>query len=269
MIKFFRQLVHGLMNDDITSVGAMMAYYAVLALFPMMVFVGSLALLVLPEHTIREGVAMASTTLPGGVRDEIDARIDALLATANAKLAIGAVVLALWGASRGAVSLGNVLNRMFNKKDTRPWWKRQVIAIAVTLGVAVLMVAALGVLVVGRRYSADHFGLVAVFDIAWNAGRWIGAGLLVMVVWALCYKFLPDTDAPFRVLTLGAFVGVLLWLAISALFGVYLRHFNSYETTYGTLGTVIIFLTWLWMSNVALLFGAEVNNALPKHRATT
>src|SRR5678815_1511554 len=83
-----------------------------------------------------------------------------------------------------------------------------------------------------------------------------------MVVWAVLYKFLPDTDAPFRIFTPGAIVGVLLWLAISYAFGVYLDHFNSYETTYGALGGGIIFLTWLWLSNIALLFGAEVNDVL-------
>ena len=83
-----------------------------------------------------------------------------------------------------------------------------------------------------------------------------------MVVWAVLYKFLPNTDAPFRIFTPGAVVGVLLWLGISALFGVYLDHFDSYEATYGALGAAIIFLTWLWLSNIALLFGAEVNDVL-------
>jgi len=96
----------------------------------------------------------------------------------------------------------------------------------------------------------------------WNIGRWIGAGVLVMVVWAMLYKVLPNTDAPFRIFTPGAVVGVALWLGISYAFGVYLDHFNSYEATYGALGGAIIFLTWLWLSNVALLFGAEINDVL-------
>jgi membrane protein len=88
-----------------------------------------------------------------------------------------------------------------------------------------------------------------------------------MVVWALLYKFLANTDAPFRVFTPGAIVGVLGWLGISALFGVYLGHFNSYEATYGTLGGAIIFLTWLWLSNLAILVGAEINDVLASLRA--
>ena len=90
-----------------------------------------------------------------------------------------------------------------------------------------------------------------------------------MFVWAIVYKFLPNTDAPFRVFTPGAFVGVLLWLGISALFGLYLSHFNSYEATYGALGGAIIFLTWLWLSNIAMLVGAEINDVLADIKART
>jgi membrane protein len=88
-------------------------------------------------------------------------------------------------------------------------------------------------------------------------------------VWAICYKFLPNTDAPFRIFTPGAALGVLLWLGISALFGLYLSHFNSYEATYGALGGAIIFLTWLWLSNVALLIGAEINDVIADIKAPT
>ena len=92
--------------------------------------------------------------------------------------------------------------------------------------------------------------------------RWAGAGLLVMFLWALIYRILPNTKAPFRIFTPGAFVGVLLWLGISYAFGLYLANFGSYEATYGALGGAVIFLTWLWLSNIAILFGAEINVVL-------
>jgi uncharacterized BrkB/YihY/UPF0761 family membrane protein len=85
----------------------------------------------------------------------------------------------------------------------------------------------------------------------------------------MLYKFLANTDAPFRIFTPGAILGVAAWLGISALFGVYLGHFNSYEATYGTLGGAIIFLTWLWLSNIAILVGADVNDVLASMRADT
>src|SRR5262245_2297175 len=265
--RFFVQLYHELLNENVADIGAMMAYYAILSLFPMLVFVVTLALLVLPDDTVLQGLAMATQAMPSSARELLTTQVTSLLNNAHAGFAIGGAALALWGASRGASSLTGALNAMFNKRETRPWWKRQIIAIAVILGVAI------AILVVGPaagHWLADRFGLTAAFDVGWDIGRWVGAGLLVMVVWAVLYKFLPDTNALFRIFTPGAITGVLLWLGISYGFGVYLGHFNSYAATYGALGGGIIFLTWLWLSNIALLFGAEINDVLAdlrRHRS--
>ncbi|HSR97874.1 MAG TPA: YihY/virulence factor BrkB family protein [Kofleriaceae bacterium] len=263
--RFFVQLYRELLNDNITDIGAMMAYYAILSLFPMMLFVVTLALLVLPEETVLQGLAMATQAMPAAPSEVLTTQVTALMKGAHAGFAIGGAALALWGASRGVSSLMGALNAMFNKRETRAWWLRQVIAIAVTLGVAILVVVALALLVIGPvagHWLTDRFGLTAAFDLTWDIGRWVGAGLLLMVVWAVLYKFLPNTKAPFRIFTPGAIVGVALWLGISYGFGLYLSHFNSYATTYGALGGGIIFLTWLWLSNIALLFGAEINDVL-------
>jgi membrane protein len=263
--RFFVQLYRELLNDNITDIGAMMAYYAILSLFPMMVFVVTLALLVLPDDTVLQGLAMATQAMPAAPAEVLTTQLTTLMKGAHAGFAIGGAALALWGASRGVSSLMGALNAMFNKRETRPWWKRQIIAIAVTVGVAILVVLALALLVigpVGGHWLADRFGLGAAFDLTWDIGRWFGAGVLVMVVWAVLYKFLPDTNAPFRIFTPGAVIGVLLWLGISYGFGLYLGHFNRYATTYGALGGGIIFLTWLWLSNIALLFGAEINDVV-------
>jgi membrane protein len=267
--RFLKQLFVDAMNDNITDVGAMMAYYAVLALFPMLIVIITIALLVLDPETVHQGVAMATTAMPASSKEFVAARVDELINAASANFAIAGLALALWGASRGAASLSTALNSMYQKKETRPWWKRQLIAIGVTLGVALIVVLALGILVLGPvvgHWAADRFGLGGAFDVAWGIARWVGAGVLVMLVWAIMYKFLPNTKAPFRVFTPGAFIGVLLWLGISLAFGVYLDHFNSYEATYGTLGAAVIFLTWLWLSNISILFGAEINDVLADFR---
>ncbi len=270
--RFMKQLGAELLNDNITDIGAMMAYYAILSLFPMLVFVVTLALLVLPDETVMQGLAMATQAMPPSTREVVTGQVTALMKGAHAGFAIGGAALALWGASRGVSSLMGALNAMFNKRETRPWWKRQLIAIGLTVGLAVLVVVALALLVAGPaagHWLADRFGLGDAFDTAWNVGRWVGAGLLVMVVWAVMYRFLPNTYAPFRIFTPGAIIGVLLWLIISYGFGLYLGHFNSYEATYGALGGGIIFLTWLWLSNIALLFGAEINDVLADMRKDT
>lgn len=268
-VRFVKQLGRAALDDGITDVAAMMAYYTLLALFPMLVFVITMALLVIDPQVIYDGVNMATEAMPPSVQGPVEEQVTSFVNTASAGFAIGSAALALWGASRGAAALGTALNAIFNKRETRGWLRRQGTAIAVTLGVALLVVIALGLLVVGPivgHYVADRFGLGGAFDVAWGVARWLGAGVLVMIVWAVAYKFLPNTDAPFRIFTPGAIVGVLIWLGISALFGLYLRHFNSYDATYGALGGAIIFITWLWLSNIALLFGAEINDVLADWR---
>jgi membrane protein len=265
VVRFFKSLVREWQTDRIDDVGAMLTYYAILALFPMLVFVVTIALLVLDDETILQGVAMVTSAMPFSTRSLIAGRVQDFIHASHPGFAIGGALLALWGASRGAVALSGALNAIFNKEETRSWVRRQLTAIAVTLSVAVLIVIALALLVAGPlvgHWLVDRFGLGSAFDIAWNIGRWVGAGVLVMMVWAVLYKFLPNTDAPFRIFTPGAFIGVVLWLAMSAGFGLYLGHFNSYEATYGALGTGIIFLTWLWLSNIALLLGAQINDVL-------
>jgi len=268
--SFFKQLYCAVVNDNITDTAAMMAYYAVMSLFPMIVFVGSLALLVLPDTTVMQGVHMAGEALPPGVRPILVDRVQALIEANSAGFAIGGGLVALWGASRGASGLATALGSIYTKPETRSWIRRQLIAIAATLVIAVLVVVALSLLVVGPfvgHWLMDQFGYASTFDTVWSTGRWVGAGVLVMFVWALVYKWLPNTDAPFHVFTPGAVVGVLAWLGMSWLFGLYLQHFNSYETTYGTLGGAIIFLLWLWLSNIMVLVGAEINDILADMRA--
>lgn len=267
--RFLRRLVNEIVDDDVPDLGAMMAYYAVLSLFPMLVFIVTIALLVIDPATIHEGVLIATRALPETTRQLISEQVSNFINAADAGFAIGSFVIALWGASRGAASLGGALNQIAKHVETRSWWRRQALALAVTIGVALMIVAALGLLVLGPplgHYVADRFGLGSAFDVAWEIGRWLGAGFLVMVVWAIAYHFLPDTKAPFRLFTTGSFVGIAMWIAISVGFNFYLTHWGSYETTYGTLGGAIVFLTWLWLSNIALLVGAEVNDVLGRMR---
>lgn len=264
--RFFRQLGHHVVEDDVMDVGARMAYYAMLSLFPMLLVVISIAMIVLPVDTVHQGIQMATETMPDSVRQILTDRSNALIRASGAGFAVLGFVLGIWSASRGVSSLMTALDQVFHKKETRSYVRRQLIAIAVTIGMALLVLVALGLLVLGP-IVAKWLGDSSLVATAWNVLRWVGAGLLMMFVWAVLYKFLPDTDAPFRVFTPGSVIGVLLWVGLSLLFGVYLSHFGNYEVVYGALGTVIIFLTWLWLSNMVLLLGAEIDAVLAELRA--
>ena len=264
--RFARALVRHVLDDDVQNVGAMLAYYGVISIFPMAIFVLSVALVVLPGDAVRGAIATAAGDAPAELRKLLDMRAAELVNTASAKFAIAGAAVTLWGASRGAIALGHALNRMNRLIETRSWLRRQVTALVVTAAVGALAVIALLLLVVGGRggqWLADHVGIArAEVETGSTIVRWLGSSLLVMVMWAIVYKFLPDTRRRFRVFTPGAIVGILLWLAVSGLFSLYLAHFRSYEATYGTLAGAIAFLTWLWLSNIALLLGAEINDVI-------
>lgn len=145
--------------------------------------------------------------MPPAVREALVRRIDAFTHQAHGAFAIAGALLALWGARGGVVSLMTVLDQMFDKLETRSWLRRQLTALIVTAGVGLLTVVALSLLLVGPlagHWLVDRFGLGATFDLAWGVGQWVGAGLLVMVVWAVIDKFLANTDAQFRIFTPGA-----------------------------------------------------------------
>ena len=269
---FLHKLYQEVADDNIADMAAMMTYYAIFALVPMAVFVLSLALLVIPPDAIREAVHMATATMPRDLAWRVSQQVLEMQRATAGSFAVASILLALFGASRGAVALGRVLNGVYDQLETRPWWRVQLVSIAVTIGVAILLVIALGLLVVGPALGhllADRFGLGSAFDHAWHLGRWLGAALLILLIWAILYKYLPDTAAPLRVFTPGALAGVSLWILVSELFALYTTNFGRYDQTYGALGAAVIFLTWLWLSNMALLVGAEIDSVIADLRSAS
>jgi membrane protein len=195
-------------------------------------------------------------------------------AATDGNVALIGGLVALWGASRGASALTVALNRVFTVEETRPFWWRQVLAILVTAMVALLIVLALALLLFGPTIGhavADRYHLGATFDTLWETGRWIGAGALMTFVWALRYRLLPNHHAPLRIFTPGAIIGVLLWVGVSRAMTYFVSTFTDFEATYGALASAVTFLLWLWLSNLALLIGAEITDVLhrPDVRASS
>jgi membrane protein len=267
---FLRRLKAGLLADNVDDVAAMMAFYAVLALFPMLVFVFTVAILTLPAGAITQAVAMVAPAMPHSsfllVGEQVTRLQESVVSTG---LLIGGAVLALWGASRGLSALIIALDRMLELEETRGWFKRQGIAILVTLAVAILTIGAMALMLVGPiagHWIMDRWGYGGTFDLVWTIGRWVGAGVLALAVFVILFKFLPNWRASTREVLPGAVVAVVLWLAVSRGFGLYVDLAGGYDRTYGALAGVIVFLLWLWLSNMALLVGAEVNQVLLEDR---
>lgn len=268
--RFFSSLVKEIIEDDVDDLAAMMTYYAIMALFPMVLFVFTIALIALPADLVRAGAASATEALPADVGQILRAQVESMRAASSPGIAILGGLLALWSASRGASTLTTALNRVFTKTEARPWLRRQLRAIFVTAGVAVIVVLALGFFLfapdIGREL-ADRINLHRdVFDVIWWLLRWVGAGALATFLWSVLYKYLPNTDAPLRVFTPGALIGVVLWALVTQGLTVFVTYFTDFQATYGAFASVIIFLLWLWLSNLALLIGAEVADVLASMR---
>jgi membrane protein len=209
---------------------------------------------------------------PGSLRDVLENGIKSLQEGQNTAGAVAIVSLlaALWSASGYIAAFMRASNAIYDVPEGRPIWKTTPLRVALTLLVTVLLsVCALAVVVTGAiaQRVGDLVGLGSATVTAWDIAKWPALAVVVSFMFALLYWASPNAKQGFRWVTPGGALAVVLWIAASAGFAFYVANFGSYNKTYGSLATVIVFLVWLWISNVALLLGAELNAELERGRA--
>lgn len=254
-------------KNDGTGLAAQLAYYLILALFPLiLVFFSVLGTFSSPELA-NSLLGYFGRVLPGQVYGLIEAYMGGILSgdkEAPGLLSFG-VLGTLWAASGAFSALINALNKAYGVEESRPFWKVKLLAVLMTLALSGIVLAAVVLLVFGPQIGAalsGYFGLDAVFDVVWNVVRWGVALLFLMLTVALIYYVAPDVEQPLRWITPGGVFGVLLWVLASVGFSFYVRNFGSYNETYGSIGAVIVLLLYLYISSLAILFGAELNATL-------
>lgn len=256
---FSKSLLDGFLRDGIDDVAGAVAFYCVLSLFPLLLFVVAVVSQIVSWQTIDDVVQEASRVAPDQVTAILRERLVALKEHPSGGLLTVGFLGALWSASAGVSSIIPALNRAYDVIETRPYWRRKLLAIAATLSFGVVALAASIFALTLPAIVGPGGGPIATL-VDWI--RLPVAGLVMMVIWALLYAFLPNVRPRFQPVTPGSVVGVLLWLGASWGFGIYARHFGDYEATYGALGGVIVLLLWMWVSAMALLLGAEINRIL-------
>ena len=256
-------------RDDAPGLAAQLAYYLILALFPFILVLVSLMGTFSSPELATSVLEYFNQVMPPQVFDLVASYMSDVLSGRNPApglLSFG-ILGTIWAASGAFSALINALNRAYDVQETRPFWKVKAIAILMTLGLSVLVIVGVLLMVAGPpigRTIADIFGLGNLFMLVWNIVRWPVALLfLVTVVALLCY-FAPDANQPFRWITPGGFIGIALWVLASIGFSIYVSNFGSYDKTYGSIGTVIILLLYLYISSLAILFGAELNATLAR-----
>lgn len=251
-------------RDDSFGDAAKLSYYFLLALFPLLIFLTSAIGLIVGGTSMRHTLFQyLARVMPSSASQLIDSTMLEVTKSSSAgKLSLG-LMLALWLASSGMGAITEALNTAYDVEETRAWWKRQLAAVLLTVGLSVLIIAALALVIGGGRladYLAAVFGFGSAFTWVWKILQWPLALASILTAFALIYYFAPDLrDQDWKWITPGSVIGVALWLLASFGLKSYLHFFNTYSTTYGSLGAVIILMLWLYLTGLAVLIGGEVN----------
>lgn len=255
-------------EDDVWGRAAQLAYYFLLAFFPLLIFLtATLGLILESGEGLRESLfSYLSQVMPVSAFQLVNTTMNEILVSSNAgKLSFG-LLAALWAASNGMGAITQALNVSYDLRESRPWWKQRLVAIALTVALSVLVITALLLILWGGQladFLAAHFRLGGFFTIAWKTIQWPIVLAVMITSFALIYFFAPDIkDQKWKWLTPGAAIGVVLWLLVSFGFKLYLHYFNSYNATYGSLGAVIILMLWLYFTGTAILIGSEINSEI-------
>lgn len=267
-----RKTVREFSDDQCTDLAAALVYYSVLALFPAMIALLSLVGLVgQGPKTVNALLQILRQVGAGGVANTLQPVLQQLSQTQHAGIGlVVGLVLALWSASGYVGAFGRGMNRVYEVREGRPVWKLRPVMLLVTL-VTVLLTAlvALGLVLTGPAAQAvgNAVGLGSTAVLVWNIAKWPVMLAIVVFIVALLYYATPNVKQPkFRWVSVGALVAIITWIVASAAFGFYVARFSSYDRTYGSLAGVVVFLLWLWITNLALLFGAELDAELERGR---
>jgi membrane protein len=249
-------------KDRIMSVAAGVTYYALLAVFPAIAALVSIYGLFADPGTIQEHLNTLSGVLPGGALDIIREQVIRIASQGGGTLGFGFIFglgLSLWSSNAGMKAIFDALNIVYGEEEKRSFIKLNLLSLSFTLGaIAFILIALAGIIVL--PIVLNFIGLGSGTEWLVSLARW--PILLIGVIFglSLIYRFGPSRDkAEWRWVTPGGIVAAVLWLAVSMLFSWYVANFGSYNETYGSLGAVIGFMTWIWLSTIVVLLGAEIN----------
>jgi membrane protein len=272
-IATLRRTAKEFQADGLTDWAAALTYYSVLSIFPLLlVLVSLLGLFGQYPQTVDALLSIVRRVAPSSTVDTVRTTITDIVRNkggAGALFGVGALV-ALWSASGYIGAFMRAANAVYEVPEGRPFWKRRPQQVAVTFVLVVLIaLLAIGFIITGSiaKSVGDQIGVGSQAVTIWNIAKWPVMLLIVIFMIAILTWIGPNVRHPrFRWITPGAATALLLMIVASAGFSFYVGNFGSYNKTYGTLGGVIVFLVWLWIVNLALLFGVELDAELERQR---
>ena len=266
-----KRTVREFKEDNLTDWAAALTYYGVLSIFPLLLALISVLGLV-GQSATQPLIDNIGQVAPGAAKDIVTSAIQNLQRSAGAAgiLFIVGLAGALWSASGYIAAFMRASNAIWDVEEGRPIWKTIPMRVVITvITVILLTVMALAVVLTGplAEQVGNIVGLGSTAVTVWDIAKWPVLILIVSFMFAFLYWASPNVRHPkFQWVTPGGLIAVLLWIVASAAFAFYVANFGSYNKTYGALGGVIIFLVWLWISNLVILLGAELNAEIERGR---
>lgn len=258
----FRRTIVDAFEDGCPGLAAQLAFYFLLALFPALLFIVSLLAYLPVDAAFDRVVERMRPFLPGDVITLVSAEIDKLLTGNRQSLLTLAVAGAIWSSSSAMTAVITTLNRAYDIEEFRPWWKTRLIAVGLSVALAVFVVTAFALIVGGRDLAAAVAAWVGagdVFQQVWAVAQWPVALLFVVFAIDLVYYLAPNADTRWVWITPGSLLATALWLLTSLGFKWYLQYVSDIAIVQGAIGSVIVVLLWLYLSGFAILIGAELN----------
>ncbi len=263
---FLDQLICGISEDEVTAVGAQLTYYLILSIFPFLIFfLNILSYTSIAQEDVFNGLEML---LPLETQILLQNIIDEIVYSSSDTLLSLSFLLTLWTGSLGITAIIRAINKAYNVKKKRPYWRLKAIAIIFTIALALLLIIVLAMLVFGEIIGNNIFGLIGATDLfihIWELMRIIIPFISMIIIFALLYKFSP---APEEGLNLkishtlpGAIFTTIGWIMASMIFSYYVNNFGKYSKTYGSLGGIIVLLIWLYITSIMIVLGGEINGA--------
>lgn len=264
IVQLAKRVWHEIDHDEVFTRSAALSYYFFSALIPMVFFL--MAVLGIfasqSEHLRNNLLNYAGQVMPPEAFTLVEKALREVSTHSTGLKLLFGLALSLWAGTGGMSSMMDALNRCYHITESRPYWKRMLVALGLTVGMAVLTVCALTMIFYGGDIAQSlgaRLGLSSITVWMWRVVQWPVALFFVLLAYALIYYWGPDGEQQWQLITPGSLVGVTLWIGASGLFRVYLHFYDRYSKSYGSLGAVIVLLLWLYITGMAFLVGGEIN----------
>lgn len=267
MLKDLKQLVSRVIDDDITALAAQLTYYLLLSFFPFLLLL--LTMLGYSELQSKDVLVYLSQVMPKSAFDLIYNTVISVLDSRNGNVLSLSIVGIVWTGSSGFRAIMKGLNKAYDEKETRPYWKVLTISILFMIGLVVVIIVAVALVVFGQMIGEGIAASLHVSDnflLSWDFIRYLVTLGGMVFIFAALYHFTPCKRLTWREVMPGATFSTLGWLISSLGFAYYVNNFNNYSGVYGSIGAVIVLMLWLYITSIIILLGGEINAQLAFQR---